>query len=137
MEKDRLRQTIQSNAIFTKLPADQIDFLIRNGQERHFGKGQKIFAEGQENATTFCLIVSGRVDILKEDRQIIRSLACPEILGEIGPINPRHKRLCNVVAAEPTDVLEWDMATVTGAIPALEKELENLAWSRIVDFDQN
>jgi CRP-like cAMP-binding protein len=136
MEKERLRQAIQSNAIFKKLPADQIEFLLQNGQERHFGKGQKIFAEGQENATTFCMIVSGRVEILKEDRQVIRSLACPESLGEIGPINPQHKRLCNVVAGEPTDVLEWDMATVTGKIPTLEKEFENLAWTRIVDFDQ-
>ena len=135
MDFEDARKAIQENEIFAGIRENHLGLLLTKARVRQFAKGQSVFVKGQGEAKTFCLIVSGTMNILKDNGQVLRTLCRPEIIGEIGPISPQHQRTCDVTAGENAEVLEWKMDDITPEIADLEKKLKALAWERIVDSD--
>ena len=135
MDFEDARKAIQENEVFAGISESHLGFLLAKARSRRYAKGESVFVKGQGEAKTFCLIISGTMHVLRGNGQILRTLCRPEIIGEIGPISPRHQRTCDVTAGEEAEVLEWSMDDVTPEIADLERKLKALAWERIVDSD--
>lgn len=135
MDFEDARKAIQENAIFAGISESHLGLLLAKARGRHFAEGESVFVKGQGEAKTFCLIVSGTMNVLRESGQVLRTLRRPEIIGEIGPVSPRHQRTSDVTAGEEAEVLEWNMDDVTPEIADLDRKLKALAWERIVDSD--
>ena len=63
-----------------------------------------------------------------------QELGVGEVIGEIALSDPHHIRTVNVIAKEPTLVLEWNVNHIKGKIPVLWKKLLKLAWKNIRNY---
>ncbi len=136
MDQEAIRKAIKENPVFAELSDSQLDLLVARAKPKYYAQGQPVFKKGQESATTFCLIVSGTLNVLKGAGEVVRTLSRPEIVGEIAPQSPQHQRICDVTAGEAAELLEWTTEEITREIPALEKKLKDLAWDRFLDYEQ-
>ncbi len=90
--------------------------------------------KGEQSNDTFCLIISGNVNIVATGGNILKEMGSGEVLGEIALSDPNHIRTLNVIAREPTLVLEWNINHIKGKIPVLWKKLLKLAWKNIRNY---
>lgn len=125
------RKAIEECDLFGGLDQSQLGLLLMNADATRFSENELVFAKGQQADETFCLIISGSVNILSDDGDILHSLGQGEVLGEVGVVSPKHKRTVTVMAGETTDVLRWDLKDIQDKLPELTKRLKDLAWKRI------
>lgn len=113
---------------------DRINFLISNGQTKSFTEGQTVYKKGETASGTFCVILSGEVNIISERGEILNTLGSGNVLGEIGTISPQDKRTITVRAGEPVEVIEWNIETVSQEVPGLFENLRDLAKDRTLNW---
>ncbi|MDY0096250.1 MAG: cyclic nucleotide-binding domain-containing protein [Candidatus Vecturithrix sp.] len=134
MDEQTLKTILRKNELFNTLHDDELNVLIENGTIREFLRGKIIYMKGEQSNDTFCLIISGNVNIVATGGNILKEMGSGEVLGEIALSDPNHIRTLNVIAREPTLVLEWNINHIKGKIPVLWKKLLKLAWKNIRNY---
>ena len=135
MEANEIQKTLNKCSIFDGFDDAHFDFLIANARVRHFAEETTIYAKGEEASETFCLIVSGKVNIISETEQVLQTFGPNEIIGEIGTISPQRRRTIRVRAETTVDVLEWDLKAIEKELPELFPRLRDLARKRTLNWN--
>ncbi len=132
MDQETVHHTVKSCAVFNAYDNRHINFLINNGQLKSFPEDQTIYQKGETASGTFCLIVSGNVNVISDQDEILNTIGPGNIIGEIGTISPQEKRTITVKTAEPLEVVEWDLETIQKEVPGLYEKLRDLARDRTI-----
>ncbi|MFP6581487.1 MAG: cyclic nucleotide-binding domain-containing protein [Candidatus Hydrogenedentota bacterium] len=118
-----------------------LDTLREVGTRVQVRSGDNVISLNDTNTGTGYVLYSGEISVQKKDAPEIVKPA-PELLGEMGQLNPAGTRTASVVAA--TDValisFNWTKLNAALAIRLSEAELETLkdaiqqyAWSHFVE----
>jgi CRP-like cAMP-binding protein len=134
MDKTEVQAALKACDVFNNFEGKQLGLLIESAQSRRFPKDEDIYKKGSESFGTFCLIISGNVEIVSENGQILQSMGPNEVIGEIGIISPQRKRTVTVRATEPIEALEWDFKSIEDNFPELLKRLKDLGWKRLANW---
>ena len=134
MDLEMARATIRKSDLFAGMDDDTVGIVLGYATERGFETDEVVFRRGELAGNSFLLVVSGHMNVLHDDGQLIRSLGSGEVIGEIGTISPKRKRTRDVVAADHTEVLEWNLLDIEEKVPDLLARLKELAWQRISDW---
>ena len=135
MEGDEVRKALNRCSIFNGFDDAQLDFLIKNGRVRRFAEETTIYAKGEEAFGTFCLMVSGKANVISDRGQILQTFGPNEIIGEIGTISPQRRRTITLGAATAVALLEWDLKTIEKELPELFPRLRDLARKRTLKWN--
>jgi CRP-like cAMP-binding protein len=135
METDEIRKALDKCSIFDGFDEAQLDFLLKNARVKTFAEETTIYAKGEEASETFCLIVSGKVNIISESGKILRTFGPYDIIGEIGTISPQRRRTITVSAKTTVGLLEWDLKAIEKELPALFPRLRDLARKRTLTWN--
>ena len=135
MEVDEARKALNRCSIFNGFDDAQLDFLIKNARVRHFAEETTIYAKGEEASGTFCLMVSGKANIISDSGQILQTFGPNEIIGEIGTISPQHRRTITLSAASAVELFEWDFKAIEKELPELFPRLRDLARKRALRWN--
>ena len=134
MDLEIAKATIRKCDLFTGMDDDTVGIVLAHAAERQFETDEVVFRLGELAGDSFFLIVSGHMNVLHDDGSLIRTLGNGEVIGEIGAISPKRTRTRDVVAADRTEVLEWNLAEIEEKVPDLLARLKELAWQRISDW---
>jgi CRP/FNR family cyclic AMP-dependent transcriptional regulator len=96
-------------AIFSDIPADDLQHILPLLKERHFKKNHVLMFENDDSDEVY-IIRSGMLKVyrLHEDKEIILSIAMPgEILGEVEALSNDIHRISSVEALE--NVSAWQI----------------------------
>jgi CRP-like cAMP-binding protein len=119
---------------FKKLKKAELDKLFSIATKKQFAMNDTIYKKGEPSNDKFCMIVSGSVKIVKKDGNILRLMSNSQVIGEIAVSDSHHTRTVTVVAAESTEVLEWDVNYIKEKMPNAWKNLIKLAGSHLSNF---
>lgn len=134
MKAEEMKALLSISEPFLTLESAELDVLQQHGEVKHCPPGKIMYMKGQQSNETFCMILSGKVDIVATGGRILRSMGESEVIGEVALSNPHRIRTVNVIAKEPTEVLEWNVHHIKDKIPGLWKKLLRLAWKNIANY---
>ncbi len=134
MEASEIKDIAKKCEIFKTLDEEEFDLLLFYGELKEFASGAAIYKTGETAERTFCLILSGGVEIVTQSGHGIRKMGPGEIIGEIGATSPQNKRTVTVRALEPTLLLEWDIKHIGTRWPVLSKKLKDQAWKHLAQY---
>lgn len=134
MNQDTVKTALRNCELFQTLDDEDLDILLAHGQIKQISRGQILYMKGQKSDDTFCLIVSGGVDIVAKDGHVVKQIGNHEIIGEVALSDPNRARTVTVITREPTEVLEWNVNHIKDKIPILWKKLLKLAWKNITNY---
>lgn len=132
--EDNVKAMLKECELFSSLDDAEVDLLMTYGQIKQIHGGKILYMKGEKSNDTFCLIVSGSVDIVGKGGRIVRTMESGNVVGEIALSNPHHIRTVNVITKKPTEVLEWNVNHIKDKIPGLWKKLLKLAWKHISHY---
>jgi CRP-like cAMP-binding protein len=136
MDMNHAMTVIKKSKVFHELDDSLLDTLMFLSYTKQFSEGETIYTKDEPSNDRFCLIVSGSVNIITKDESVFKVVGSGEVIGEIALSDPNHRRTVTVAAAEPTEILEWDVNHVKEKIPGIWKKLVKLAWEHIREFYQ-
>lgn len=134
MEASEIKDIAKKCVIFETLDDEEFDLLLFYGELKDFSTGATVYKTGETAEGTFCLILSGAVEIATQTGRRIRKMGASEIIGEIGATSPQDKRTVNVRTLEPTPLLEWEIKHIGTRWPALLKKLKDQAWKHLAQY---
>jgi len=134
MEASEIKDIARECVIFETLDDEEFDLLLFYGELKDFTSEATIYKTGETAEGTFCLILSGSVEIVTQTGRWIRKMGPSEIIGEIGAASPQNKRTVTVRALEPTSLLEWEIKHIGTRWPALLKKLKDQAWKHLAQY---
>jgi CRP-like cAMP-binding protein len=134
MDVSEIKVIARKCEIFKTLDDEELDLLLFYGEQKDFATGATIYKTGETAEGTFCLILSGGVEIVTQSGRVIRKMGTGEIIGEIGATSPQNKRTVTVRALEPLLLLEWDTKYICTRWPALLKKLKEQAWKHLAQY---
>jgi CRP-like cAMP-binding protein len=134
METSELKIVARKCEIFKTLDDEDLDLLLFYGEQKEFASGAIIYRTGEAAEGTFCLILSGRIEIITGSGRAIRKMGSGELIGEIGATSPQNKRTVSARAVEPSSLLEWDIKYISNRWPALLKKLKQQAWKHLAQY---
>ncbi len=85
LEKEQVSEIINSNAIFNKLEAEELEAILAIAERKHFSRNQQVFAADQQGQY-FYLVETG-LFILSIKGGRIKTFKPGDIFGEIAVIN--------------------------------------------------
>ena len=134
METSELKIIARKCEIFKTLDDEDLDLLLFYGEQKEVSSGAILYRSGEAAEGTFCLILSGRIQITNETGQMIRNMASGEVIGEIGATSPQSQRTVTARTTSPTSLLEWDVKYIKNRWPALLKRLKEQAWKHLAQY---
>ncbi len=134
MEASEIKSIAGKCEFFKTLDDEELDLLLFYGEHKEFTAGVIIYKTGEAAEGTFCLILSGGIEIIAESSRVIRRMGSGEVMGEIGATSPQHKRTVTARAFEPSSLLEWDVKYVKNRWPTLMKKLKAQAWKHLATY---
>lgn len=134
METAAIKDIAKKCEIFKTLDDEEIDLLLFYGEYKEFTSGATLYKTGEAAEGTFCLILSGGIEIVTETGRAIRKMGKGQIIGEIGATSPQHKRTVSARAMEPSSLLEWDIKYLKNRWPSLMKKLKEQAWKHLAQY---
>ena len=120
--------------LFQELSDADLEILVAHSQMREVPRGKILYRKDEKSNDTFCLIISGKVDIVGREGRVVKVVGPGEVIGEIALSNPYKTRTANVITKEPVELLEWNIKHVKDKIPGLWKKLLKLAWAHMREF---
>ena len=135
METDQIRKALNKNSLFDGFDEAQLGILIENARVRHFAEDTTIYKKGEEASGTFCLMVTGKANIISDSGQVLQTFGPNEIIGEIGTISPQHRRTMTITAKTSVDLVEWDLKAIENELPELFPRLRDLARKRAMKWN--
>jgi CRP-like cAMP-binding protein len=134
MEASEIKDIAKKCVIFETLDDEEFDLLLFYGEMKDFASGATIYKTGDTAEGTFCLILSGAVEIVTQTGRGIRKMGPGEIIGEVGATSPQNTRTVTVRTLEPTLMLEWEIKHIGTRWPALLKKLKDQAWKHLAQY---
>jgi len=134
VELTEIKGIAQKCKIFKTLNDEELDLLLFYGEQKDFASGAMIYKTGEAAEGNFCLILSGSIEIVAENGQVIRKMGRGEIVGEIGATSPQNKRTVTARAVKPSLLLEWNIKYIGDRWPALLKKLKEQAWKHLAQY---
>ena len=125
---------VRQAELFKGLTESELDILVAHGQMREFPRGKLLYRKGEPSNETFCLLISGSVNVVAKDGHIIKNVGAGQVVGEIALSNPYKTRTLSVITKDPIEVIEWNINHIKGKIPELWKKLLKLAWGRMQEY---
>ena len=125
------KKVLRENELFQDLDEKILDALIEQANVKLLSEGDILYHKGDPADDTFCLIIFGSVKIVGDSGQILAVQKRGKVMGEIGVMGMQHTRSADVVALEPTSILEWRFSDVKDKSPELIKRLQNLAFMHL------
>ena len=134
MDGDNVQTALRQCKLLRSFHDDELAILKEHGNLRQLSTGETLYRKGDQSNDTFCLLVSGKVNIVAKDGHVVKEMGMGEIIGEVALSDPNHIRTVSVITKEPTDILEWNINHIKGKIPGLWKKLLKLAWEHIREY---
>ena len=134
MEASEIKDIAKTCEIFKTLDDEELDLLLFYGESKDFASGATIYNTGEMAERTFCMILSGSVEIVDQSGRVIRRMSTSEVIGEIGATNPQNKRTVTARAVGQTLLIEWDIKYIQKRWPALLKKLKDQAWKHLARY---
>jgi hypothetical protein len=125
------KKVLRQNKLFSELDDTRLDFLIGYAQTKLLSEDEYLYRKGAEADDTFCIIIFGSMNIIGDHGTVVAVLKSGAILGEIGIIGLYNKRTADVVAAEPTSILEWTFSAINEKAPYLLPKLKQAALQKL------
>jgi len=125
---------VRQCALFKELSDAELEILVAHSQMREMPRGKILYRKDEQSNDTFCLIISGKVDIVGREGRVVKAVGSGEVLGEIALSNPYKTRTASVITKEPVELLEWNIKHIKDKIPGLWKKLLKLAWTHMREF---
>ncbi len=127
---------LRRNPVFAGLPASQIDALAAASREERYRPREYVFMEG-DLAQWLCVVVSGRVKILRQARSgkdvVLELLGPGEVFGGVAVIE-RRPYPATAQATETTAVLKIGadaLGAVAAAHPSVIREMALMIGRRL------
>lgn len=102
-----LAAMIEGMPLFSDLEWNEVETLANYMQAYEAGKGSAVFSEG-EAGNFMCLLVKGKVDVIKEDshgaQKVVATVTAGKTLGEMSLID-NEPRSARAVAVETSTLL--------------------------------
>ena len=136
MDAESIRNVAKGSELFKDLDPSVVKAFIDRGHIRLFSPGEAIYRKGESASGTIGLIASGNVQVVAESGYVVRELGPGKMIGEVGIVSPQGKRTVTLTVAEPTEVMEWQIADVGKILPELLKRLKDLAWKRFKYYSE-
>lgn len=95
----RYERLLGEPELFSRLPRELLDQLLRLGSEVHFAAGQTLMRQG-EASDTLMLVTSGEVRVDRTGRSL--SLGTGALIGEIEVLDPGAGRMATITAETDT-----------------------------------
>ncbi len=134
MDAAEIKGIAEKCEILKTLDDEELDLLLFYGERKEFASGASLYKTGEAAEGTFCLILSGVIEIITEGSRVIRKMRRGEIIGEIGATSPQKKRTVTARAVGPSSLLEWDIKYIGNRWPALLKKLKQQAWKHLATY---
>jgi CRP-like cAMP-binding protein len=134
METSELKIVARKCEIFKTLHDEDLDLLLFYGEQKEFASGAIIYRTGEAAEGTFCLILSGIIEITTETGHMIRNMGSGELIGEIGATSLQSQRTVTARTVSPTSLLEWDVKYIKNRWPAILKKLKEQAWKHLAQY---
>jgi CRP-like cAMP-binding protein len=134
MDLEHVKTALEQCELFSSLDESELDVLMQNGQIKQLPRGKILYMKGQQSDDTFCLIVSGSVNIVAKDGHVVKEMGSGEVIGEVALSNPYQTRTVTVITNDPAEILEWNINHIKDQIPGLWKKLLKLAWKKMSDY---
>jgi CRP/FNR family cyclic AMP-dependent transcriptional regulator len=125
------KKVLRENELFQDLDDTVLESLITYADAKLLAEGEMLYKRGEAANDTFCIIIFGSVKIVGENGQVLAVMRRGRVMGEIGIIGMQHKRSADVVALEPTSILEWKFNDIKDKAPDLTKRLQQLALTNL------
>ncbi len=132
--ENAVKASLKDCVLFKTFDDFELEVLMVHGQLKKISAGKILYMKGEESNDTFCLIISGNVDIVGKGGQIVREMGSSEVIGEIALSDPNRARTVNVITKTSTEILEWNVNNIRDKIPGLWKKLLKLAWRHISEY---
>jgi CRP-like cAMP-binding protein len=134
MELKTIKTNLGDSELFRGLEENELDILLHNAHMKEFPPGKILYMKGEKSNDTFCMIVTGSVDIVAPGGNILKTMGPGEVVGEVALSDPNQIRTVNVITKEPSEVLEWNVKHIRDKIPVIWKKLLKLAWKNISNY---
>jgi len=125
------KKVLRENDLFRELDDPLLETLIMHADAKLLAEGEMLYKRGEAANDTFCIIIFGSVKIVGETGQVLAVMKRGKVMGEIGIMGMQHKRSADVVALEPTSILEWRFGDIKDKAPELIKKLQKLALTNL------
>ncbi len=131
MDKDQVRARISALPIHATLkptPSEQvIDVLMKISTQESLPPNTTLFTRGDPSIDDGIILLEGEVSVIKDGVPEIIATA-PELLGEMGRINPTGRRTATVTAVTELTLLrfKWSEFMREAGLLLSEAELEKI-----------
>lgn len=125
------KRVLKENELFQDLSEAVLDSLISHADAKLLAKDEVLYRRGEASNDTFCIVIFGSVKIVGEQGQVLAVMQRGKVMGEIGIMGLQHKRSADVIALEPTSILEWRFGDIKDLSPNLIKNLQKLALTHL------
>lgn len=124
-----------------KINTAWIDSVGEIGLETGIREGGRIFSIDDTETDKGYILLSGEISIQKKDSPEIVKPG-PELLGEMGQMNPQHVRTASVTAATDTQLIQFSWGKLHAALrkrlneeemSALKSSLQQYAWGHFTE----
>ena len=136
MKTTQIMAIFKKSTVFGSLEESFLDTLVFLAYPETFAAGDVIYTRGEPSDGRFGMILDGRVHVLKKNGEVVCDITPGEVIGEIALSETHHKRTMTVKAAEPTEVLVWNVEHIKEQIPGVWKKLLKLAWTHLSDYSE-
>ncbi len=131
MDTQTLLALLKTYPIFGALTTSQLTTCLASATLRHVSDGDVLYKRGERSDQTFCLILTGSLQVLHKNGQVEALRQAGDILGEIALFIPQRQRTFTVIAPEPTTLLILEFEQVKHTLPFLRRELFKLVSKRL------
>lgn len=121
------KKVLRKNELFQDLDDERLETLIKHARVRLLAAGDYLYKRGEPSNDTFCAIVFGSVKVVTETGQVVKLSKSGELMGEMGITSGQRTRTADVIATEPTSILEWTFGEVRSKAPYMYAKLEQVA----------
>ena len=136
MKTTQMMAIFKKSTVFGSLEESLLDTLVFLAYPETFAAGDVIYTRGEPSDGRFGMVLDGRVHVLKKNGEVVCDITPGEVIGEIALSETHHKRTMTVKAAEPTEVLVWNVEHIKEQIPGVWKKLLKLAWTHLSDYSE-
>ena len=135
MDFSIMQKALKDCSLFRGMDQGQLGLLAMNAQSKEFATEEYVYRQGDDADGSFALIVTGKLEASTQQGYVLKTLCAGEIIGEVGTISQQRKRTVTLKTVEPATLLQWNIEDIGNTSPSLLKELKDLAWRRIKDFN--
>ncbi len=139
MQYTDVKQCLKECPELTGLADESLAALLWRGEEQRVYQGDPIYLEETHLDDTFCILLSGTLQIEKNG-SAIGAISGPQVFGEMAYFTASHSRTATVRAATPdTAILKIQLSPEElgdSRYQNLKRYLGREAWDRFVSSSQ-